>query len=225
MCSIRRLEDLVIATNRVLGLKLFDRVVIVDPSLRHDKSHTLSIDTLSSRLGTNSIVDILNPSLDPDILSKIAILGKGFGELKLIEYALEHIIDNYGQDNRIFKLTGRYQIFNLPRLVSACDAAYGDSVIQFCFSYSTRHKSACTFFFSFQLTAWKYLSNIADLVDDRIGMTLEHCMYKYVILNYDGYTCKLKPPVVVPGLLSGSTGRKYAIWGSLREWFKGFFVP
>jgi len=47
--------------------------------------------------------------------------GRGYGEFKLVDHAMQHsaLIATQGAHLRLWKVTGRYQVHNLPRLIAS----------------------------------------------------------------------------------------------------------
>jgi len=75
-------------------------------------------------------LSFLENTIDPDIRHHIELIsyngldyepdkGRGFGEFKLLDYTMEHsqIIQQYGTQSIIWKITGRYQLINLKELI------------------------------------------------------------------------------------------------------------
>jgi len=72
----------------------------------------------------------LESTIDPVIRPNIELIsfhgldytpdkGRGFGEFKLLDYTMEHshIIQQYGSQSIIWKITGRYQLRNLDKVI------------------------------------------------------------------------------------------------------------
>jgi len=82
----------------------------------------------------NSDYDLsfLKNEIDPDILQYVELIsfngldyapdkGRGFGEFKLLDYTIRHslIIQQHGDHSNIWKITGRYQLRNIAKMISS----------------------------------------------------------------------------------------------------------
>lgn len=105
-------------------------------------------------------------------------LGKGYGELITINYAIEHS-DFIKRSNFIIKINGRYYIENIKKIVNSLlkendcycmvdlsrDLTWGESRV-FAFKSSFFHN---------------YLSKFQDLLNDSKGFYLEHALARAVL--------------------------------------------
>ncbi|MBF4562782.1 hypothetical protein ITJ43_11590 [Microbacterium sp. VKM Ac-2870] len=84
--------------------------------------------------------------------------GRGYSEMLLIDRALEQVGDVVGEGDRIWKLTGRYQIKNLAKVVSTSTSS-ADVVVSL---RKYPSKWADLYLFGFNLRAWRALSAHLD---------------------------------------------------------------
>lgn len=101
-------------------------------------------------------------------------LGKGYGEMDIIEYTLENS-KLIKLSSHIFKVTGRYQILNFGRLSKYAIEANLDLFVQF-----KRNLTFCDsrFFFSNINFLSNYLIKYKSLINDSEGIYFEHILAK-----------------------------------------------
>lgn len=80
--------------------------------------------------------------------------GRGYSEMLLIDKALAQVTEVIGEDDRIWKLTGRYQIKNLAKVVTRSNQA-ADVVVTL---RRFPSKWADLYLFGFNRRAWRALS-------------------------------------------------------------------
>lgn len=136
-----------------------------------------------------------------------AEFGKGLGELKCIEYAVTHA-RTFNENSFIFKITGRYEVINLPDFVKTFVKnpsleLLADLTNNFRFS-----SSAIVGFKSFFVK--KYLFKNAPLLNDQKGFYFEHALAK-AVLEAIGDHVNFKIFKYYPKLraVSGTTGKPY----------------
>lgn len=112
----------------------------------------------------------------PDIK---CFFGKGWGEGLIILWAVENVL-NINRANGFIKITGRYRILNLKRIISIIRRGLRINphlkFIGHSFSASARLHIRSDFFWSDRDFYLKYLSDVYKDVNDEQGNYLEHAL-------------------------------------------------
>lgn len=113
-------------------------------------------------------------------------LGKGYGEMKILEYAIAH--SNFiEQTDFIFKITGRYKILNINKYIKRYNSNYNifDIYINFKNNLSfadSRFFCATKHFFSNFLVNNKYIINDSENI--YFEHVLSNAVHEFIINGY-----------------------------------------
>ena len=144
-------------------------------------------------------------------------LGKGYGELLIIKYALQYsqLIKN---SDYIIKVTGRYFIKNIEKIASALSS---NKCVYVMADFKKNLSWADSRVFAFKPTfALNYLSKFQDLLNDSKGFYLEHALARAVLRTIsEGYKWIPLPhrPIIIG--YSGTSDTPYRT--SKIRWFAG----
>ena len=132
-------------------------------------------------------------------------LGKGYGEAKILEYALANSLKLKDAD-LIVKITGRLIIMNVNVLLKECDKA-GSLYVK---GSSSKNKLYQSFFFAAPPSFYQLFCQNAGRLNDSIGYYFEHLMYDMGVewKKRGGKIKEFFHPIKTNGV-SGSTGKKY----------------
>ena len=137
----------------------------------------------------------------------LADLGKGLGELRCIRHAVENA-SFFKEDSFIFKITGRYQIVNLPDFIKDY---LEDPSIDLLADLTGNFRYSASAIFGFRpFFARTYLFKNEFLLDDRKRFFFEHSLAK-AVLEAIGDNIKFKIFKHYPKIkaVSGTTGKPY----------------
>jgi len=136
-----------------------------------------------------------------------AEIGKGLGEMKCIEFAINNSTF-ITSENFIFKITGRYKIANFPSFINMVLTHPSVELIAD-LTNNFRFSSAAIFGFK-AFFAKKYLFKNRDLINDSRGFYFEHALAKAVLEaigdQVDFHIFKYYPKIEA---ISGTTGKPY----------------
>lgn len=128
--------------------ELFDAIVLCENS-------GFALDRFDDVFADSRATVIYAPVAMDDSAGKY---GRGYSEMLLIDRALEQVGDVIGENDRIWKLTGRYRIKNLARVVTASTPS-ADVVVTL---RKYPSKWADLYLFGFNRRAWRVLSGHLD---------------------------------------------------------------
>lgn len=128
--------------------ELFDAIVLCENS-------GFALDRFDDVFADSQATVIYAPVAMDDSAGKY---GRGYSEMLLIDRALEQVGDVIGENDRIWKLTGRYRIKNLARVVTASTPS-ADVVVTL---RKYPSKWADLYLFGFNRRAWRVLSGHLD---------------------------------------------------------------
>ncbi len=136
-----------------------------------------------------------------------AEIGKGYGDLECIKYAVEHskIIK---ESSFIFKITGRYIIKNLKSYIRAYEE---NSKVDLMVDLTNNFRFSISSFFGFRpFFLTKYLLRNQDIINDSKDWYFEHVLAKSSLeaiadrINFS--LLKYYPKI---SAISGTTGKRY----------------
>jgi hypothetical protein len=136
-----------------------------------------------------------------------AELGKGLGEMKCIEYAINH--SKFISDNSfIFKITGRYKILNLKNIISQyLENTEVDILVDF--TKYLKYSASAIFGFT-RPFANNYLFRFNHLLNDSKNYFFEHALAQAALIAIgEGSQYALIKHYPKISAISGTTGKKY----------------
>jgi hypothetical protein len=156
----------------------------------------------------NKLLKKLPLKIDIEILhfknncAKVRMLGKGYGEGEIIEFALKNS-QLLANSNHFMKCTGKLWIKNLTAIINRYQG-------QMAFDYRGRMRPTLvdTRFYICKTSEYKkYLAHAHHSVDESNGRNLEHCIADS-LSAVPIHQWAMLPPAVVNGM-SGSMGIEY----------------
>lgn len=134
-------------------------------------------------------------------------LGKGYGELLIIKYAIQHSI-LIGHSDYVIKITGRYFIKNIEKIIIAL-LKNRNLYVMVDLKRNLTWADSRVFAFKPSFIS-NYLSKFQDLINDSKGFYLEHALARTVLRAIsDGYKWIPLPskPIIIGH--SGSSDTSY----------------
>jgi hypothetical protein len=137
--------------------------------------------------------------------------GKGYGEMGIIEHVLQHVPEATTA-RLVVKVTGRYRVANVGRLVCSIAAAGPVDVVVDLVAGLTQ--ADCRFFASSPRFLVDYLIPMREKLDDDRGVCFEHVLAQAVHRAMaDGLVWRPMPDVPIIVGRSGTSGQLYASGG------------
>ena len=191
-----RLNDYRVAIRRWIHHRAVERIVFCENS-GFDLGKLSDLQECAA--GKSKQLELL--SFDPP--SYPSRRGKGYGEMQILEYALLHSQLISGSTPCV-KVTGRYYVPNITRIVSASVSQDVDVMANLGLNLTYAHSAV---FFATVSFIREYLLPLRDQIDDSHGTFMEHILARAIHRAMsDGR--RWAPLPVVPDIrgVSGSTG-------------------
>ena len=204
-----RRKYLVENINYLNGTNLFDHIFIVDASkeksLNDDDDLKKYLLDYGLRLKNNNSFYIFKP--DSKTKSEIEKRGKGFSELKMFQYILKKISFKNDKNVVIHKISGRYKILNIKKLINETNKVFNKNYI-FYQNISNLLKRSITYYYSFRSDFNSEIFNkITSEVFDKKGIYVEHLFYRKIFKNSNIKSKRSRLDVVLSRNHIGGSGQ------------------
>lgn len=213
----RRLSDLLLNVGFLHSLGLFDLLLIADPSMSNhsgaaaDLRNTLhdSLTCLESREPSTEL-RVIFPRFSEHENDTIKLRGKGYSELLILQAAIKCLEESLDPADIIFKLSGRYRIQNMNKLVRQMLRGHLGGAA-FCCEVNRISARLNTVFYSFIPSLTEKICGLRDLVDDSRGVYVESIFYREIYLRSCILSSRVGPLLYSYELSSGSKALTYRL--------------
>jgi hypothetical protein len=213
-----RLLQLTNNINYLLKTSLFKKIYIIDPFLNNE----VKIKKLNSDLRKNGLIKskklkflIFNPSKKTKL--KIKNKGKGYSELEMIIEGTKKI-NNQNPHTLIHKISGRYKIINIKKIVKKSELIFNNKnilylpfskVLSKCYTVLVSYKS--------DIDIELFISCLKD-IDDKKNKYTEHSFYKNLVRKKVTSRNNIVPQFEL-SMIGGSKQGRYGIFKQLMNKF------
>ena len=205
-----RTKCLVENLNYLHNLSIFKTIYIIDPYIK-DSERISKFDSMLKNNGLENVKPnylIFNPS--KEIRKNILNKGKGYSELAMIITCLKKIRNN-NKNEIIHKISGRYKILNLKKIIKVNEVYFRKNIILNIPLSNLLRKCYCVLF-SFKSNIDKLIfSESMNLINDNKGKYLENSIYKILKEQKVTYSRNRILPRFENTLLGGSKQGRYTL--------------
>ena len=178
-----RLLQLINNINYLLKTSLFKKIYIIDPFLRNEvKIEEFNSDLLKNGLIKSKKLKFL--TFNPSKKTKLQIKnkGKGYSELEMIIEGTKKI-NNDNDHTLIHKISGRYKILNINKIIKKSELIFNTKKILF-LPFSRILSKCYTVLISYKSDIdVKFFVNCLRDIEDKKNKYTEHSFYKNLVKN------------------------------------------
>ncbi len=200
--------------NYLLETSLFKKLYIIDPFLNNEeriKKFTSDLFEYGLRKSKKLKFLIFNPTEKTKL--EIKKRGKGYSELEMIITGTKKI-KKENQNSLIHKISGRYKILNLKKIVKKSEVIFNNKKLLY-LSFSKLLSKCYTVLISYKSDIdVKLLIDCLRDIDDKKNKYAEHSFYKNLIKNKIT-SRNHKVPQFELSMVGGSQQGKYGIFKQL----------
>ena len=203
-----RVNQLINNINYLLETSLFKKIYIIDPYLNNEKkTNEFNLDLLANGLKKSSNIKFINFNPNKEKKLEIKKKGKGYSELEMIISGTKKIRNNH-KNVLIHKISGRYKILNIKKLVKKSEVIFNNKkqlylpfsrLLSKCFTVIITYKSDIDV---------KLFSDCLKDIDDKKNKYTEHSFYKNLVKNKITYRNNNVPKFEL-SMLGGSKQGRY----------------
>ena len=206
-----RLTQLTNNINYLLEASLFENIYIIDPFLKNEeKIKKFNSDLLKNGLIKSKKLKFL--TFNPSKKTKLQIKnkGKGYSELEMIIEGTKKI-NNQNPHTLIHKISGRYKIINIKKIVKKSELIFNNKnilylpfskVLSKCYTVLVSYKS--------DIDIELFISCLKD-IDDKKNKYTEHSFYKNLVRKKITYRNNIVPKFEL-SMIGGSKQGRYGIF-------------
>ena len=206
-----RLLQLTNNINYLLKTSLFKKIYIIDPFLNNE----VKIEKFNSDLLKNGLIKskklkflIFNPSKKTKL--QIKNKGKGYSELKMIIEGTKKI-NNDHEHTLIHKISGRYKILNINKIIKKSELIYNTKKILF-LPFSRILSKCYTVLISYKSDIdVKFFVNCLRDIEDKKNKYTEHSFYKNLVRKKVTSRNNIVPQFEL-SMIGGSKQGRYGIF-------------
>ena len=213
-----RLIQLTNNINYLLKTSLFNKIYIIDPFLKNEgKIKEFTLELIKNGLIKSEKFKFL--TFNPSEKTKLQIKkkGKGYSELEMIIEGTKKI--NNDHDNTlIHKISGRYKILNIKKIVKKSELIFNTRKILY-LPFSRLLSKCYTVLISFKsdIDVNLFINCLRDIEDKKNKYT-EHSFYKNLVRKKVTYRNNIVPQFEL-SLIGGSKQGRYGIFKQLMNKF------
>ena len=213
-----RLIQLTNNINYLLKTSLFNKIYIIDPFLKNEvKIKEFTLELIKNGLIKSEKFKFL--TFNPSEKTKLQIKkkGKGYSELEMIIEGTKKI--NNDHDNTlIHKISGRYKILNIKKIVKKSELIFNTRKILY-LPFSRLLSKCYTVLISFKsdIDINLFINCLRDIEDKKNKYT-EHSFYKNLVRKKVTYRNNIVPQFELR-LIGGSKQGRYGIFKQLMNKF------
>lgn len=213
-----RLIQLTNNINYLLKTSLFNKIYIIDPFLKNEvKIKEFTLELIKNGLIKSKKFKFL--TFNPSEKTKLQIKkkGKGYSELEMIIEGTKKI--NNDHDNTlIHKISGRYKILNIKKIVKKSELIFNTRKILY-LPFSRLLSKCYTVLISFKsdIDINLFINCLRDIEDKKNKYT-EHSFYKNLVRKKVTYRNNIVPKFEL-SLIGGSKQGRYGIFKQLMNKF------
>ena len=208
----KRALELINNIKEIYKSKLFSQILVIDASPTNSFPKNQSLKIYLKKLGGLDVKEIKYICFKPNkkLKDKILIKGAGLSETKMLIYGIKKIKNK--ENTIIFKLSGRYLVKNLFKVINNIDKVFSDDV-HFCMPISNLFLKTSSIFYAFNKKfPYEIFEQICKKVSDKEGLYIEHLFYSEIFLNSFIKTKRMKELPIYPYQLYGGHNQgKYSI--------------
>ncbi len=213
-----RLNQLINNINYLLKKSLFKNIYIIDPFIKNEeKVKKFNSDLLKNGLIKSKQLKFLtfNPSKKRKL--EIKKKGKGYSELEMIIEGTKKI-NNQNPHTLIHKISGRYKILNIKKIVKKSEQIYNSKKILY-LPFSKVLSKCYTVIISYKsdIDIELFINCLRD-IDDKKNKYAEHSFYKNTVRKQATFRNNLVPQFEL-SMIGGSKQGRYGKFKQLMNKF------
>ena len=212
--KVERLIQLTNNINYLLKTDLFIKIYIIDPFLNNEeKIKEFNSDLLKNGLKNSKKLKFL--TFNPSEKTKLQIKkkGKGYSELKMIIEGTKKI-NKYHEKTLIHKISGRYKILNLNKIVKKSELIFNNEKILY-LPFSRLLSKCYTVIISYKSDIdINFFINCLKDIEDKKNKYTEHSLYKNLVIKKVAWRNNVVPKFEL-SMIGGSKQGRYGIFKQL----------
>ena len=213
-----RLIQLTNNINYLLKTSLFNKIYIIDPFLENEgkiKEFTLELIKYGLIKSEKFKFLLFNPSEKTKL--QIKKKGKGYSELEMIIEGTKKI-NNIHDNTLIHKISGRYKILNIKKIVKKSELIFNTRKILY-LPFSRLLSKCYTVLISFKSDIdVNFFINCLRDIEDKKNKYTEHSFYKNLVRKKVTYRNNIVPQFEL-SMIGGSNQGRYGIFKQLMNKF------
>ena len=213
-----RLIQLTNNINYLLKTSLFNKIYIIDPFLENEgKIKEFTLELIKYGLIKSEKFEFL--TFNPNEKTKLQIKkkGKGYSELEMIIEGTKKI-NNIHDNTLIHKISGRYKILNIKKIVKKSELIFNTRKILY-LPFSRLLSKCYTVLISFKSDIdVNFFINCLRDIEDKKNKYTEHSFYKNLVRKKVTYRNNIVPQFEL-SMIGGSNQGRYGIFKQLMNKF------
>ena len=213
-----RLIQLTNNINYLLKTSLFNKIYIIDPFLENEgKIKEFTLELIKYGLIKSEKFEFL--TFNPNEKTKLQIKkkGKGYSELEMIIEGTKKINKDH-QNTLIHKISGRYKILNIKKIVKKSEQIFNTRKILY-LPFSRLLSKCYTVLISFKSDIdVNFFINCLRDIEDKKNKYTEHSFYKNLVRKKVTYRNNIVPQFEL-SMIGGSNQGRYGIFKQLMNKF------